>query len=601
MKKAIKILAFAMALLIVFSLNMHIVEQTGETKYHDIDFEQSNSYTWVIILLFTYLVTDYCLKIKDKRLSICTGILSIILATMSVIGEIINTFLDLGIVLQTSKLLFYYAIKWLANAFLIYIGTTILFYISNKKIIEKKEVKKYKFFDIKLKNFFVYWAIIFIAYIPYFFTYYPGIMTPDSVSQAYQTVGISELSNHHPIMHTFIINIFMQISEIFGNYNIGVALYSVSQMLVLSGVFAYTVYYMGKKNIPVIFRAITLIFYAIYPIHSMYSITMWKDIPFAISMLLFVILINEILINKDEFFKSKKKLLLFVLTMLLVVLFRNNGIYVVILTIPFIILFARNYYKQLLIVFACVILFYSVLWKGMVFNIFKVKEGSIAEALSIPLQQIARVTRDKADELTDNEREQINKLWPDINLAEIYNPTLSDNVKSSMDMEEFANNKGEFIKLWLGLVIKNPLTCVESFLCNCYGYWYPEAANWVVSRIIMEEENLNLHQTPIIQGNLVKTIDSYIDTRNIPILSMIFSVGFAMWLVFIQIAYIIYKKQYKLLLMFVPMLFLWLTNLASPVFCEFRYMYSLFTCLPMLLFVAMPKNEEKRKESAENE
>lgn len=598
MKKTRKPLEFVLALLIVFPLNMHIVEVSDEIKLSDINFEQSNSYTWIIILLFTYLVAEYSLKIKDKRLSICTGILSVLLATMSVVGEIINTFLDLGIILQTPTLLLYYAIKWIGNISLLYIGTTIVFSLANKKIAEKKEVKNHKFFEAKLQNFFIYWAIIFVAYIPYLLTYFPGIITPDSLTQVSQTVGISLLSNHHPLMHTFLINIFMQISEIFGNYNIGVALYSIFQMLALSGIFAYTVYYMSKKNIPVVLRIITLIFYAIYPIHSLYSITMWKDIPFAICMLIFIILINELVTNKERFFESNKKLLLFAITMILVVLFRNNGIYVVILTAPFILIFAKKYYKQLLIVFACVILFYSVLWKGIIFSLLKVEEGSIAEALSIPLQQIARVVRDKSDELTEKEKEQINKLWPAGNLAEIYNPTLSDDVKGSVNVEELTNNKGEFIKLWLGLVIKHPLTCIESFLCNCYGYWYPEASNWVVSRVIVEpqieeQQSLNLHQSPIIQGNIVKAFDSYIDSRNIPILSMIFSVGFAMWLVFVMIAYIIYKKQYKLLLIFTPILFLWLTNLASPVFCEFRYIYSLFTCLPILLFVAMPKNEKK--------
>lgn len=608
MEKFRKPLAFVIALLIVFSINLNITDTSSDTRFIEtISFGQSNSYTWIIILIFAYLVAEHSLRIKAKRLIICSGVLTILLATMSVVGEILNTFLDLGIVLQSKKLLIYYVIKWIGNIALLYIGTTIIFSLINKKLDENKETKKYKFFEANLKNFFIYWGIIFVAYIPYWLTYYPGVITPDSLSQVSQTVGIYSLSNHHPLMHTIVISVFIKIGEAFGNYNIGVAIYSIVQMLALSGIFAYTVYYMSKKNIPVCLRIITLVFYAIYPIHCMYSITMWKDIPFAICMLLFVILINELVTNKEQFFKSKKNLVLFAITMILVVLFRNNGIYVAILTAPFIFVFAKQYYKQLLIIFACVILFYSVLWKGIMFSVLKVEEGSMAEALSVPLQQIARVVRDKADELTDEEKQQINKLWTTNNLAEIYNPTLSDNVKGSVNVEELSDNKGDFIKLWIGLVIKYPLTCIEAFLCNCYGYWYPEASNWVVSRVIVEpqieeQEKLNLHQTPLIKGELVKEVDSYIDKRNIPIISMFFSIGFAMWLVFTKITYIIYKKQYKLLLVFAPILFLWLTNLASPVFCEFRYMYSLFTCLPILLFLGIQKNENKdRKESAQNE
>ena len=538
------------------------------------------------------------MEIKEKRLIVSCSVLAVILATLSVIGHAINTYLDLSIVITNTNLILYYLIKWLGNLALIYTAAVLAFSFINKKLETESKAKINKFFEPKRKNLFIYWAIIFVAYIPYLLTYFPGVVTPDSLSQISQSAGIQPLSNHHPILHTFVISIFVKIGSLLGNYNIGVALYSIVQMLALSGIFAYTIYYMSKKEIPLMFRIITFVFFALYPVHSMYSVTMWKDIPFAICMLWFVIVLNELITNKDKFLQSKKNLVLFAISILLVILFRNNGIYVIILTAPFIFVFAKQYYKQLLIVFASVILIYSVLWKGIIFNLINIQEGSSVEALSVPLQQIARVMRDKEDELTEEERTIINKFWPNVKLGEIYDPKLSDNVKWSIDSKEFEENKMELLTLWFKMFFKYPGIYVESFLCNSYGYWYPEASNWVVSRVIAdaqteEQKELDIKQTPIIDGNIVKTMDSYTEKRNIPILSMMFSIGFAMWLVFTQITYIVYKKQYKLLLIFAPILFLWLTNLASPVFCEFRYMYSLFTCLPILLFICMPKKEEK--------
>jgi hypothetical protein len=64
---------------------------------------------------------------------------------------------------------------------------------------------------------------------------------------------------------------------------------------------------------------------------------------------------------------------------------------------------------------------------------------------------------------------------------------------------------------------------------------------------------------------------------------MFFSLGFTFWIVLLFFIYTIYKKNYNLTITYMPILFLWLTNLASPVFCEFRYMYSMFTCLPILI------------------
>ena len=73
---------------------------------------------------------------------------------------------------------------------------------------------------------------------------------------------------------------------------------------------------------------------------------------------------------------------------------------------------------------------------------------------------------------------------------------------------------------------------------------------------------------------------------------MFFSIGFAFWIVLFLLCYCIYKKNYKYILIFVPILALWLTNLASPVCGEFRYMYSLFTCLPIYFSVIYINKED---------
>ena len=65
---------------------------------------------------------------------------------------------------------------------------------------------------------------------------------------------------------------------------------------------------MAKKNVDIRIRIGTLIFYAFYPVNGLYSITMWKDIPFAMIMTLFTITMTEIATNKEQFFKFKRNL-----------------------------------------------------------------------------------------------------------------------------------------------------------------------------------------------------------------------------------------------------------------------------------------------------
>ena len=118
---------------------------------------------------------------------------------------------------------------------------------------------------------------------------------------------------------------------------------------------------MAKKNIDCRWRIFSLLFLALYPVNGMYSITMWKDIPFAVCMLIFVIMLYEIVSSKGNFFDSKKNIFLFVLSMISVILFRNNGIYVVVLTLPIILLAYRKYYKKIAGIFLFILCVYSKL------------------------------------------------------------------------------------------------------------------------------------------------------------------------------------------------------------------------------------------------
>lgn len=96
-------------------------------------------------------------------------------------------------------------------------------------------------------------------------------------------------------------------------------------------------------------------------------------------------------------------------------------------------------------------------------------------------------------------------------------------------------------------------------------------------------EQYKFEAKPIAKIELLDKLNEFVNTRNLPIISMILSIGFLFWIVLACITYLIYQKKYKNILIFLPVLFIWLTTLASPVFCEPRYVYSIFTCLPLFV------------------
>lgn len=551
-----------------------------------------NNVIWMVLFIALFYIVNKVLKVKDKRAIIVACIVSVLFALFEMIGHSIDRYLDLREIIGNNLLLRNF-IRF-TGYFTIFYSVILMLYIDVFPKIKEFNCEKFKNLFSGKKSFFLFWVIIFSAWIPYFLTYAPGILTPDSIAQINMGLGFREITNHHPVFHTLLISIIMNIGELFGGYNQGVMIYSIIQMLIMSAIFSYSIYYMGKKNINIIIRIIVLLFYALYPVHAMYSITMWKDILFAGVMLLFTILMVEISTNKDKFLSSKLKNLLFILSILLVILFRNNAIYVIVLSIPFIIIAAKKYYKRLIVIFSICILFYMVL-KGPIFSILNIKAGSTREALSIPLQHFARIEKYRGEDLSEEDKKRIHNFLPVDNLAELYNARISDPVKGNFNDSYFAENKIEFIKLWTTMCLRFPREAIEAFLCNSYGYWYPEGYKWVVSREIHDKPNdtIFIKSEPIIEGKMVKNIDKLIDNRDTPVLSMAFSVGFVFWIILIALGYVIYQKRYENLIIFVPVIILWITTLASPVHCEFRYVYSLFTCLPILVCFGLGLDKEK--------
>jgi hypothetical protein len=363
----------------------------------------------------------------------------------------------------------------------------------------------------------------------------------------------------------------------------------------MSALFAAIIQYMSKKQVSLIVKVLTLLFYMFYPINALFSVTMWKDILFAGIVPIFIMLNAELILNTENFFNKKRNIVFYILVSILTFFTRNNGIYIVVLAMPFIAIVLRKYWKKVIPMFIVTIVIYEIL-NTAIFAILNVKKGSVAEMLSIPLQQIARVEKYHREELDEETIERINKIFNCENIGDLYNPILSDPVKAELNTEYFKENKGEFISLWLELLTKYFKDYVESFISNSYGYYYPEASYWVANRT-MEANNLGLEQTPVIEGKLVSKVDSLIERRDIPIISMFFSIGTAFWLIVICLGYKILNKEYKYILVYLPIFILWLTIVASPVFCEYRYAYPMFTTLP--LYLSMNFRKDRREEMLE--
>lgn len=544
---------------------------------------------FMIVLFALYCMLFYkILEVKEKRLCICSIILSILFAGFSVVGTSINYYLNLDSIVSSKTALLKSILKFLAYAGTCY-SILILIFTQVLPCLKSKKSKTYQWFTHNKRSFFLVACVIFIAYVPYFLAEYPGFFTADSVRELSDaTYGMGNLINHHPVLHIFIISICSKIVKLFsGTETEVIALYATLQMIATACTFSFMIYYMSRKNVNIYIRIVTFLICAFYPPFAAYSVTMWKDIPFALSLVYFTICLIELATNSYNFFKSKLRVIALLISTILVILFRNNGIYVVLLTLPFMFFIIKDYRKYV-VGFAAIMITFYVIYKGPIFKLLNITDGPVKEMLSVPLQQIARTVRDNENEITEEEKELIYKFLPVENLGKLYNPLISDSVKENLNNEEFQNNKGEFIKLWLNLLAKHPRSYIESFLVGSFGYWYPETTNWVIVNWddYPKLDYLDYTKAPIANIKVVDELEKFANTRNIPVISMLlFSIGFNFWIILTITMYCIYKKKYRHMLTLIPILVLWLTNTASPVWCEYRYIYGMFTTMPLFLFV----------------
>ena len=381
----------------------------------------------------------------------------------------------------------------------------------------------------------------------------------------------------------------MKIGSLFNSITAGIALYSIAQMIFTALTFSYVISFLYKEKIGTKARIIVFAFFALYPPFATYAISMWKDVPFGLCMIYFVIQVYYIF--KDKMYLDKKLNILKIIGISIsVILFRNNGVYVVMLSFISFIIFNRKYWKKLSLITGCLVVFY-VLLKGPIFSVLNITDGPVREALSVPIQQISRTYKYKHDELSDEEKEQIHTWIQNEDIENNYYDLISDNMKDTFNNEKFKSDKVGFVKIWFDLFKKYPKTYFESYLIGSMGYWYPEVGNWVIPDWFDYDANntLRYNKKPLVKIRLIDLMVSGVNKRKTSIFTLLFNIGFFFWILVTLFGYVIYNKKYKLLNVFVPLLVLWLTTTASPVWCEFRYIYALFTVMPVLLPLILKK------------
>lgn len=558
----------------------------------------------VLLLYFIYKFIKNSTIIHQKK---SIKVLSLILAFFMIFG---NSFMLVSSTLLVFKNIGYFIISLLMyigyyNLFLIIISYIFRF-IDKNNYDEVGNKKNNKIISLFKKHPFLFSVVfIIICWLPYIISFYPIILSPDPSYQIKQFFGIRTkyadysiliddnvvITNHHPVTHTVLLGGCLKLGELMGNDNLGLFFYSIIQITFLVTTLAFSIYYMQKMNLKTKYLFGVLLLYALVPMFPLYAMSGVKDVIFGTLIFLYLIFLHNYIKVKGDY--KWWQYILIILLLILICLFRNNGIHTLILSLPFLLFVVRKKWKEILSVMICVFGFYGVFDK-IVLPYFKITPGSIRETLSVPFQQTARLVKYHSDDLTSEEIEVIDKILGYDDLAERYNPELSDPVKN--EYNKYATNEDlkEYFKVWFSGLIKHPGTYIEATMNNTYGYFYPEKTNWYVyykydDRIV--EDGFSYSYNSL--GTLRNVLSNYaVCFPYIPVIGLISNIGFNVWIILILLTYAIYKKLYKNIVILSPVLALILVCILGPANTYFRYALPFIFAMPFIFAVFLEKQSK---------
>lgn len=478
-----------------------------------------------------------------------------------VIGDV---FLFLFISMM-SFVLFWLLIHWLQQK------QVLTLFVRDDRIMSKKG-KRIFYISIMI--------CLLIAWLPYLLACFPGSILGDSLSSIRQIKGINPWSNHHPVLYTLFVGMFIQLGELLHSMQIGAALYSITQMMIMSATLSYALLWLYQKGIQLWMLVLAFGFYVITPIFGSYSIIMWKDPIYSCALFWYMFLLYEAMQSKGLVLAKTTFLLKYISTCIIIIFFRNNGIYIVgICTLILLFRYLRNAKRFAIVSLSMMI--GSILLTNVIYGLLHIQKESV-EAFGIPLQQMANVVVTQGD-MDSNEEQFLFKLLPREVYTEAYRPTIVDPLKwhDQFQSEFLEAHISEFLKTWLTLLPKNFDRYVQAYCMETFGFWKLGVQNaYGYIDMYIADNEFGLQQIDMFEQTIGISVHSILENIQLEIGS-----GTLAWITILSLCLIIVKQRKAYLILLPALLNFLVILVASPVAFSMRYVYIFALALPFIMLL----------------
>lgn len=464
------------------------------------------------------------------------------------------------------------------------------------------------------RGFFTYFLTVILVWSPVLFIFYPGTTNVTVRNEVFSYFGIANettrritlldesvlINGHHSVFHTLLLGWCVSLGRKLGSDNLGLFFYTITQFLLFAAVLAGMMVFLGKIGVHRWIRRGIFFIYLLFPLFPFRTaISLNKDELYAILYLLFILLCTAFL--KDTALLGKKRMLaLFWVNMLLVMLIRRNGLYAILLTAPFLIFSVKKGQRiKLSVLILTAVLFFTVIVSDVIYPMCSFTAGSKSSALAVPFQQTACYKAMFGDEVTPEEYEAINRV---LEYDEIeYSPQRASGVLPHYRKEATGEDLKAYFKVWYQMFLKHPLTYVTATLNNCYGYFYPATyRKEVILAGIVEGSNhggeFHFHNLDVTKNVREKIYEWSLCLPQIPVVKLFFSTGLYTWIAMFLAGYLLFRKRYREITLFIPLAVNVLICMVSPVNTMLRYMLPVIICLPFLTGICLHEKEQEVEE-----
>lgn len=533
------------------------------TFVHDTSLRFSNSVFSVIAFAGIYALLTYAQKLNvSGRKKRYAHVLGAIFSVMSALGSRLE---GLGGIPYASAAL------WLSVVLYAHVfgqGIGVLWTLMEEKENAFRRPKKLE--DIEgilgklsraadglLKKPLVLWGILLACWAPCYISTFPGNLVYDASYEYYQLQ--TGFTKSFPLLHSAIVTRLFSLSEsLTGSVNAGVGVYVIVQMLLCAALFTVIVRRFYRDGLHPLLTLALAGYYAFCPVIPMMVTCTTRDVLF-ITLLTFTVYQFYLLArDPDSFMSSARRVMALAAALVFTLLARNNNsgplamLLLLAMCAMICLIFGRKFIRHSLLFTASALGMFYAVTAVLTALCQPLYEAPPSSAMSILAQPIVRTYTLHGQEWNPEDRAEFESYFNMETLE--YVPQNADPAKGNLTVRY--KNMRQFLLFWIKTGLRYPGCYLDAVLANTRQMWHPGVIvdgytvrgmfpayekNYFYFGKYIEEIGSRLNLLPPV-FRFYEDIGLRVSFERIPLVSMLFSIGFQVWLLLHCLFYAAYRK-----------------------------------------------------------